>query len=127
MGYTKRNKRCIPKEGMPHAQKNVKKKEIKMYTQRRYATCPKSMKKKECQEKRKDAFPKKVCHMSTRHVKKKKRRKKKQYSPCLRKKYTRREIDHTKEFIHYPPKIFHTLAALDQIVSLVSAWIMFLT
>jgi len=34
------------------------------------------MKKKECQEKRKDAYPKKVCHMSTRHVKKKKRRKK---------------------------------------------------
>ena len=52
--------------------------------------------------------------MSARHVKKKKRRKK--YSPCPRKKYTRREIDHTKEFIHYPPKIFHTLAPLDQIV-----------
>ena len=52
--------------------------------------------------------------MSTRHVKKKRRKK---HSPCLRKKiYTRREIDHTKEFIHYPPKIFHTLAPLDQIV-----------
>ena len=67
------------------------------------------MKKKE----RKDAYPKKVCHMSTRHVKKKRRKK---HSPCLRKKYTRREIDHTKEFIHYPPKIFHTLAPLDQVV-----------
>ena len=96
-----------------------------MHTQRRYATCLKGTKKRECQEKRKDAYPKKLCHMSARHVKKKKRRKK--YSPCPRKKNTRREIDHTKEFIHYPPKIFHTLAALDQIVSLVSAWIMFLT
>ena len=46
----------------------------------------------------------------------KKRREEKIYSPCPRKKYTRREIDHTKEFIHYPPKIFHTLAPLDQIV-----------
>ena len=41
--------------------------------------------------------------MSTRHVEKKV--KKKIYSPCPRKKYTRREIDHTKEFIHPPPKI----------------------
>ena len=70
-------------------------------------------KKRECQEKRKYAYPKKVCHMSTRHVKKKRRKK---YSPSPRKKCTRREIDHTKEFIHYPPKIFHTLAPLDQVV-----------
>ena len=27
MGYTKRNKRCIPKEGMPHAHKACQKKE----------------------------------------------------------------------------------------------------
>ena len=52
--------------------------------------------------------------MSTRHVKKKRRKK---YIAMSKKKiYTRREIDHTKEFIHYPPKIFHTLAPLDQIV-----------
>ena len=32
MGYTKRNKRCIPKEGMPHAHKAWwKKKEKKRY------------------------------------------------------------------------------------------------
>ena len=29
MGYTKRNKRCIPKEGMPHAHKACQKKEKK--------------------------------------------------------------------------------------------------
>ena len=51
VGYAKRNKRCIPKEGMPHAQK----------------TCQKKEKKRE-----KDVYPKKVCHMPTRHVKKKK-------------------------------------------------------
>jgi len=53
MGYTKRNKRCIPKEGMPHAHKACQKKE------------------------RKDAYPKKVCHTPTRCVKKKEREKKK--------------------------------------------------
>ena len=63
----------------------------------------------------KDAYPKKVCHKSIRHVEKK-RKKYNIYSPCPRKKYTRREIDHTKEFINYPLKIFHTLAPLDQIV-----------
>ena len=74
-----------------------------------------TMKKKE----RKDAYPKKVCHMSTRHVKKgekEERRKNKIYSPCPRKKYKEREIDHPMEFIRYPPKIFHTLAPLDQVV-----------
>jgi hypothetical protein len=48
-------------------------KEIKMHTQRRYTTCPKGMTMK---KKRKDAYPKKVCHMSTRHVKKKRDEKK---------------------------------------------------
>ena len=84
-----------------------------MHTQRRYATCPKGMK-KECQEKRKDAYPKKVCHMSTRHVEKKEEKKKN--IAHVQEKNTRREIDHTKEFIHYAPKIFHTLAPFDQIV-----------
>ena len=70
MGYKKRNKRCIPKEGMPHVHK----------------TCQK------------------------------KREKKNIYSPCPRKKNTKREIDHPMEFIHYPPKIFHTLAPFDQVV-----------
>ena len=40
-------KRCTPKEGMPHAQKARPKK-----------------------EREKDAYPNKVCHMATRHVKK---------------------------------------------------------
>ena len=45
----KENKRCIPKEGMPHASACQKKEKIK------------------------DAYPKKVCHM-LRHVKKKERK-----------------------------------------------------
>ena len=70
----KREKRCIPKEGMPHVHK----------------TCRKKIK-----EKKKISI----------------------YSPCLRKKiYKEREIDHPMEFTHYPPKIFHTLAPLDQVV-----------
>ena len=101
-------------------------KEIKDAYPKKVCHMAKRHEKKECQEKRKDAYPKKVCHMSTRHVEKK-RREEKKYSPCPRKKYTRREIDHTKEFIHYPPKIFHTLAPLDHIVWLVSFWILFLT
>ena len=40
MGLCKReNKRCIPKEGMPHASACKKKERKKMHTQRRYATC----------------------------------------------------------------------------------------
>ena len=70
----KKEKRCIPKEGMPHVHK----------------TCQKKKKKK-----------KKKIYI---------------YSPCPRKKYTKREIDHPMEFTYYPPKIFHTLAPLDQVV-----------
>ena len=47
----KENKRCIPKEGMPHASACQKIKET-MHTQRRYATCL-GMSKKE--ERRKDS------------------------------------------------------------------------
>ena len=77
----KENKRCIPKEGMPHASACQKKKKIK------------------------DASPKKVCHMP-RHVKKKEREK----SPLSKKKEKeKREMVHTKEFIHHPPKKYpHT-------------------
>ena len=68
-----------------------KEKREKMHTQRRYATCPQD-------------------------ISKKKRRKKMYiYSPCPRKN-TKKEIDHPMEFIHCPPKIFHTLAPLDQVV-----------
>ena len=71
----KENKRCITKEGMPHASA--------------------------CQKKgRKDAYLKKVCHMP-RHVKKKEKEKIAPY-PKRKKK---REMVHTKEFIHHPPKI----------------------
>ena len=58
----------------------------------------------------KDAYPKKVCHMP-RHVKKKEKEK---IAPYLKRK-KKREMVHTKEFIHHPPKKnIHTLAHLDQ-------------
>jgi len=49
----KENKRCLPKEGRPHA----------------YGVCKK--KKKREREKRKDAYPKKVCHMLAKACQKK--------------------------------------------------------
>ena len=67
----------------------------------------------------KDAYPKKVCHMPTRRVKKKNRKKRKRkYSP-YQKKIIRERI-HMKEF--HPPstKNIHTLTYLDQGLWLVS-------
>ena len=77
----KENKRCIPKEGMPHASA--------------------------CQKKeRKDAYPKKVCHM-LRHVKKKVTT-----SPYPKRKKKR---DGPYKGVHTPStKNIHTLAHLDQ-------------
>ena len=69
MGYTKRNKRCIPKEGMLHAHKACQKKE------------------------RKDAYPKKVCHMPTRRVKKKEEKKGENIA------HTKKNIPREGEFI----------------------------
>ena len=43
----------------------------------------------------KNAYPKKVCHMPTRHVKKEKK---------IAHIQERREMVHDKEFIHHPPK-----------------------
>ena len=58
----RRNKRCIPKKGMPYAQKACKKKNkniiIKMHTQRRYATCPHGMSKK--REEKDSPHPRKI-------------------------------------------------------------------
>ena len=68
---------------------------------------------KERERERKDAYPKIVCHMPTRRVKKKNRKKRKRkYSP-YQKKFIRERI-HMKEF--HPPstKNIHTLAHLDQ-------------
>ena len=57
VGYAKRNKR--------------------MHTQKRYVTCSQSMlQKKYIEKKIKDAYPKKVCHMPTRHDKKQEEEKK---------------------------------------------------
>jgi len=63
MGYAKRNK--------------------KMHTQRRYATCS-------GMSKIKDAYHKKVCHMPTRHVhKKRKKEERKKREPQSKEKETR--------------------------------------
>ena len=76
----KENKRCIPKEGMPHA-----------------SAC----------QKKKDAYPKKVCHM-LRHVKNKKR------YPLIQKN-KKKERDGAYKGVHIPStKNIHTLAHLDQ-------------
>ena len=49
----KENKRCIPKEGMPHASECQKKREKeKMHIQARYATCLGMSKKKREEKKR---------------------------------------------------------------------------
>ena len=63
-----------------------------MHTQRRYATCPQGMSKK---KKRKDTYPKKVCHTPTRCVKKKEREKGKYSS--YQKHYKGKRI-HIKDF-----------------------------
>ena len=83
-------KRCTPKEGMPHAQKARPKK-----------------------EREKDAYPNKVCHMATRHVKRKTAREKD--SPHPRKIKKR---DGSCKGVHprSAKKKIHTLAHLDQIV-----------
>ena len=46
---------------------------------------------------------------------KKKRKKYNIYRAHVEEKNTKREIDHPMKF-NYPPKIFHTLAPLDQVV-----------
>ena len=66
------------------------------------------VKKKREREKRKDAYPKKVCHMLAKACKKN------VDSSWL--KITKGERVRQKEFIHGSPKIFHTLAHLDQVV-----------
>ena len=80
-------KDAYPKK-VRHMLKSMLKKEIKMHTQKRYATCPQGMSKK-------------------------REKKRERQSTSMEKNEER--LDHTKEFIHYPPKIFHT-APLDQIV-----------
>ena len=53
--------------------------------------------------------------MPTRHVKKREKKRREKDSPYPKKKKNKREMIHTKEFIHHPPKIYyHTLAHLDQ-------------
>ena len=58
--------------------------------------------------KRKDAYPKKVCHMLAKACQKN------VHNSWL--KITKRERVRQKEFIHESPKIVHTLAHLDQVV-----------
>ena len=83
-----------------------------MHTQRRYATCPKGMTMKKEREKMHTQRRYATCAQDMS----KKKRRKKIYIAHVQEKNTKREIDHPMEFIHYPPKIFHTLAPLDQVV-----------
>ena len=76
-----------------------------MHTQRRYATCSKGMSKN---NNNKDAYPKKVCHMPTWHVKKREEKD----SPHPRKIKKR---EGSCKGVHPPKKIPH-IAHLDQIV-----------
>ena len=84
----KRNKRCIAKEGMPHA----------------YKACQKKKKKKKCIPKEGMPHTHKVCQ---------KKERKRKYSP-YQKKYYKGERIHIKEL--HPPytKNIHTLVHLDQ-------------
>jgi len=69
----------------------------------------------------KDAYPKKVCHM-LRHVKKKRKEK---IAPIQKER--KREMVHTKEFIHHPPKISTHLHILIKVYDLFLLWIRCLT
>ena len=73
-----------------------------------------------CKKKIKDAYPKKVCHM-LRHVQKKWEKKRK--DSCLSKKKEKREMVHTKEFIHHPPKISTHLHILIKVYDFFLLWI----
>ena len=58
MGFTKRNKRCIPKKRYATFPKGMKKKSAKkrekMHTQRRYATHPQGVSKREREREREE-------------------------------------------------------------------------
>ena len=69
-----------------------------MHTQRRYATCPQDMSKKGEKKEEEKYMYIYIAHDQEKNTKRE------------------REIDHPMEFIRYPPKIFHTLAPLDQVV-----------
>ena len=75
-------------------------------------------KKKKKKRKDKDAYPKKVCHMPGRHVRKRRiEKKRKEKDSPHPQKIKKRERDDAKEFIHpSPKKQSHTFAHLDQIV-----------
>ena len=92
-----------------------------MHTQRRYATCPQGMSKK----KRKDAYPKKVCHTPTRCVKKK--REKKENISHTKKTLQGKENSYKGVLILHPPKISTHLHILIKAYDLFLLWIQSLT
>src|SRR6185437_8548230 len=96
-----------------------------------------------CKKKIKDAYPKKVCHMF-RHVNKKERikdaypkkvchvlrkekKKKEEKIAHYPKRKKKREMVHTKESIHHPPKISTHLHILIKVYDLFLLWIRSLT
>ena len=92
----KENKRCIPKEGMPHA-----------------FACQKKEENKRC-------IPKEGMPHAQACQKKRKRQ------PLIQKE-RKREMVHTKEFIHQPPKISTHLHILIRVFDLFLLWIRSLT
>ena len=78
-----------------------------------------------CKKKIKDAYPKKVCHM-LRHVKTKEKKRKEKIAPYPKRK-KKREMVHTKEFIHQPQKISTHLHILIKVYDLFLLWIWSLT
>ena len=68
------------------------------------------VRKKIKRKEKKDAHPKKVCHMPTRHVKKKKKEKDSPHPWKIKKR------EGSCKGVHPPKKNSHTLTHLDQIV-----------
>ena len=96
----------------------AKRKEIKDAYPKKVCHMPRHVKKKR-REKIKEAYPKKACHI-LQHVKKKRE----EIAPIQKKE---REMFHTKEFTHHPPKISTHLHILIKVYDLLLLWIRSLT
>ena len=73
--------------------------------------------------KKKDVYPKKVCHVPPRHVKKEEE----ENIAHNKKNVYKGERNHIKEFLHHPPKISTHLHILIKVYDLFLLWIQSLT
>ena len=117
----KENKRCIPKEGMPHASACQKKENKRCIPKEgmphAHKACQKKEREKRCIPKEGVPHTHKVCQ---------KKEEKEKYSPYQ--KYYRGERIHIKEFLPPSTKNIHTLAHLDiKVYDLFLLWIRSLT